>query len=75
MTVYNQFQVFVLCVNLSHYVKLFSCQTIYGQTANEHTAKGLKGGWHGFQYFDHKSSWHWDLWENLKKNIFSFQKI
>ena len=25
----------------------------------------LKGGWHDFQYFDHKSIWHWDLWENV----------
>ena len=25
----------------------------------------FKGGWHDFQYFDHKSSWQWDLWENV----------
>ena len=27
----------------------------------------LMGGCHNFQYFDHKSSWHWDWWENVKK--------
>ena len=25
----------------------------------------LKGGWHNFQYFDHRSNCHWDLWENI----------
>ena len=38
----------------------------------------LKGGWHDFQYFDHKSSWQWDLWENVLKiflNYKNFQKI
>ena len=30
--------------------------------------KDLKGGCHNFQYFDHKSSCHWDCWENVKKN-------
>ena len=29
--------------------------------------KGGGGGCHNFQYFDHKSSWHWDWWENFKK--------
>ena len=27
----------------------------------------LKGGWHDFQYFDHKSNWYLDLWENVQK--------
>jgi hypothetical protein len=41
-------------------------------------AAALKGGWHDFQYFDHKSSWQWDLWENVLKiflNYKNFQKI
>ena len=33
------------------------------------------GGWHDFQYFDNKSSWQWDLWENVFKNIFELQKF
>ena len=33
----------------------------------------LKGGWHDFQYFDHKSSWQWDLWENVKKIFLDYK--
>ena len=37
----------------------------------------LKGGCHDFQYLDHKSSWHWDWWENVFKKCYLniFQKI
>ena len=28
----------------------------------------LKGDCRDFQYLDHKSSWHWDWWEYVKKN-------
>ena len=31
--------------------------------------KPLKGGCHDFQYLDHKFSWHWDWWKNVKKKL------
>ena len=41
-----------------------------------HLGLDLKGGCHDFQYFNHKSSWHWDWWKNiLKKYLKNFQII
>jgi hypothetical protein len=33
--------------------------------ASCHAAIFIKGGCHNFQYFDHKSIWDWDWWENV----------
>ena len=34
----------------------------------------LKGGCHNFEYFDQKSSWHWDWWEKDYQLFFGVQK-
>ena len=35
----------------------------------------LKGGWHNFKNFEHKSRWHWDWWKYVSKILLNLQKF